>query len=134
MTNLVRLAVTDRYLIRLIGLTVAASLLSCREGAGTEPVEDEPLPVVTISISPNADTLLIGEVAYLSAITRNSQGRDASTVLQWSSADPRVATVGRTSGNVTAVGVGSTTVTVSSQGLVDTATITVLTHHPAARS
>jgi hypothetical protein len=131
MSILVRRAHADRFPIRLIWVIAATTLVSC-ESVVTEIVGEEPLPAVTISIRPNASTLLVGEVAYLSAILRNSQGRDVSAVVEWSSANPSVAAVGRTSGNVTAVGVGSTTVTVSSQGLVDTATITVLTHHPAA--
>src|SRR5688572_16451550 len=131
MSSLVRLAHADRFPIRMIWVIAATTLVSC-DSVVTELVGDEPLPPVTISIRPSASTLLVGEVAYLSAILRNSQGVDVSAVVEWSSANPGVAAVGRTSGNVTAVSVGSTTVTVSSQGgLVDTATITVLTYHPA---
>jgi hypothetical protein len=111
----------------------ATALLSCGTNEATDPVDDVQFPAVALSITPNSSTLLVGEVAYLSAIALDAGGRPVSAVLEWSSANPSVATVGRTSGNVTAVGVGSTTVTVTSQELMGTATITVLEYHPAAR-
>lgn len=111
----------------------AMTLLSCGKSEVTEPVEDVQFPAVALSITPNASTLLVGEVAYLSAIAVDVRGSAVPAVVEWSSANPSVATVGRTSGNVTAVGVGATTVTVTSQELTATATITVLEYHPAAR-
>jgi hypothetical protein len=110
-----------------------AMLLSCRESEVTEPVDDVQIPAVAISITPNASTLLVGEVAYLSAVAVDAGGRAVPAVVEWSSANPGIATVGRTSGDVTAVGTGSTTVSVTSQELVATATITVVEFHPAAR-
>jgi hypothetical protein len=118
---------------RMFWVIAAATLLSCRESRVTEPVDDVQFPAVAISITPNASTLLVGEVAYLSAIAIDVGGRAVPALVEWSSANPAIATVGRTSGNVTAVGIGSTTVTVTSQEVVATATITVLEFHPATR-
>jgi hypothetical protein len=121
--------------IRLFGVMAATTVLACSDSEPTDPIETgaEPLPAVAISITPNSATLLLGEVAYLSAIAVNSRNQAVSTIVEWSSANPGIATVGRTSGTVTAVGVGSTTITVSSQALVATASITVREYHPAAR-
>lgn len=118
------------WLFRVMAATTA---LSCGDGEPTGPIDPEQVPVVAISITPNNAILLIGESAYLSAITVNSGNQFVPTVVEWSSADPGIATIGRTSGTVTAVGVGSTTIRVSAQGLTATASITVRAYHPAAR-
>ena len=133
MRRLDRLALEVRFPNRMFGVIAAATLLSCRESEVTEPVDDVQFPAVAISITPNASTLLVGEVAYLSAIAVDVSGRAVPAVVEWSSANPGIATVGRTSGNVAAIGIGSTTVMVTSQELVAIATITVLEFHPAAR-
>src|SRR5215207_9984110 len=52
----------------LVWAIAATTLLSCSDSEPTEPIDDVPLPAVAISINPNASTLLVGEVAYLSAI------------------------------------------------------------------
>jgi hypothetical protein len=128
------LLLADRPLIGLISVIAATSLLSCGENEPTEPAINEPqLRAVSITIQPNASTLSIGEVAQLSAVARNEQGQQVSAVIEWSSANPEIASVGRSNGSVTGVAVGSTTVTASSQGLVATADIIVLEYHPASR-
>ncbi len=116
----------------LFGVMAATTVLSCGDSEPTGSIPEQPR-AVAISITPNSATLQLGEVAHLSAIAVNSQNQVVSAFVEWSSADLSIATVGRTSGHVTAVGVGSTTIAVSSQGLVATASITVREYHPAAR-
>ena len=114
----------------LIGI-MAAAVLSCSDSEPAGPSEQQ-LPVA-VSITPSSATLQLGESIFVYAITVNSRNQFVSTVVEWSSANPGIATVGRTSGTVTAVGVGSTTITVSAQGLVATASITVKEYHDAVR-
>ena len=133
MASLVRFVHKDRALIWLFRVLAATTLLSCDEKYVTAPADIEPPRAVAISITPTVSILLVGEVASLSAIAVYSSGQKIRTVGEWSSTNPDIATVGQTNGNVTAVGVGLTTVTVTSEGLVATATITVLEYHPAAR-
>ena len=124
----------SRPLWRAFAIIATTALLSCSsDGDPTEPDVPQPQPPVSISISPNSATLLIGEVSYLSLFAYDAGGRLLSLGADWTSADPSVASVGRTSGNVTATGVGSTTITASAQGLTATASITVIPYHPAAR-
>jgi hypothetical protein len=117
-----------------IGLfTVAVAILSCSENQPTEPVANEPqLPAVSIAILPSAATLSIGEVVLFAAVARNDRGQEVSAVIEWSSANPEIVSVATSGGRVTGVGVGTTTVTASSQGLTATANITVVAYHPAS--
>lgn len=134
MWSLFRSSCEYRPLWRVFGIIATATLLSCSsDGDPTEPEVTQSQPPVSLSISPNSATLLIGEVAYLSLFAYDAQGHVLTVAAEWTSADPAVASVGRTSANVTAIGVGSTTITASSHGLTATATITVIAYHPAAR-
>lgn len=134
MLNLFRSVRVSRPSMLLFGVMAATTALSCVDSEPTLPIEFVPLPAVAISINPSSATLTLGENAYLTAIAVNARDQVVQTVVDWSSADPAIATVGRTAGNVTPVAVGSTTITaVSSQGLTARASITVIEYHPAAR-
>jgi dipeptidyl aminopeptidase/acylaminoacyl peptidase len=85
-----------------------------------------PDPPVAISISPSTLSLIPGGVEAIVARATDSTGRVADATFEWSSADPAVATVGRTDGVVTAVSVGATTVTVTSGLLSATAPVSVV--------
>ena len=118
----------------LLLLAVAGTVAGCSDPQLTEPNETkEPPPAVSISVWPNTATLLVGEVAYLSASAYTDRGQAVSTPLAWASSDPAVATVSQSGGTVTGVGIGTTTITVSAQGLTATASIAVVEYHPAAR-
>jgi hypothetical protein len=117
-----------------IAAIAAMTFTACSDDEPTDPEGPPPPPAaVSLSISPNSVTLLPGEVANPSAYAYGAQGQIVSAVVEWASEDPGIATVSRTSGSITAVGVGTTTVTASSQGLVARATVTVIAYHPAAR-
>ena len=102
----------------LLGLA-AATLAG---GCGTEP-----LVPAAITVSPNAVTLLrVDETIQLGATVQDPDGRtilDASVM--WMSGDESVATVGATTGLVTAVGPGEATVRAAVDGLEASSIVTV---------
>lgn len=131
---MLRMSRLNADLMRLVPVITATTFLSCSDNEPTEPVTNEPpLPAVAITIQPNASTLSLGEVTILSAIVRNERGQQVAAIVEWSSANPEIVSVGLSDGSVTGIAVGSTTVSASSQGLIATANITVLAYHPATR-
>jgi uncharacterized protein YjdB len=90
-------------------------------------VEDR--PIASITIVPASLSLAVGESSQLAADIRDAAGvkLDGRTV-SWSSSDITIATISA-SGTVIALAVGTTTVTAQSEGVRQTATITV---HPTA--
>ncbi len=84
-------------------------------------------PPVSISITPAAQTIVIGATATLAGQALNANGDVLlGRLLTWSSDDPAVATVS-SAGVVTAVGVGSTTIRAGTAGVSGQATVTVVT-------
>lgn len=89
-----------------------------------------PVPVATVDVSPSTATINVGTTTTLSAITKDAQGNVLTgRVVDWSSSNQSVATVS-TSGAVTAVALGTATITASSEGRNGTATITVTAPPP----
>jgi hypothetical protein len=85
-----------------------------------------PDPPSTVSIVPNALTLLPGGVDRLVARAVDSTGRVAAASFEWVSANPAIVTVGKTDGMVTAIAPGVATVTVSTGALTATANVVVV--------
>jgi len=85
-----------------------------------------PDPPVAVSISRTALSVIPGSVDRLVARAVDSTGREAKVVFEWASANPAVATVGKTDGIVTAIAPGSTTVTATAGALSATATVSVV--------
>ena len=81
---------------------------------------------VYIGLSALEMTLIAGEVEPLTAGALDASNRRTSASFEWSSADPAVATVGKTDGIVTAISLGATTVTVAAGALRATASVFVL--------
>lgn len=81
----------------------------------------EPVPVTGITISANSLTMVVGETQTLTA-TVSPNNADNKAVI-WSSSNGSVATVDN--GKVTAIGIGSTTITVKSDDGGKTATCNV---------
>ena len=102
-------------------VTATAGALSA-----TASVSVRPSDPVYVSIYPSALTLIAGEVERLTAGAVDARNRATSASFEWSSADPAVATVGRTDGIVTAISLGATTVTVAAGALRATASVLVL--------
>src|SRR5437899_1369508 len=96
----------------------------------TTTVVVNPVPVASVSVSPVASGVTVGQTAQLSATTRDSAGNVLTgRTVTWASSNSGVATVTGT-GLVTGVGAGSATGTATSEGKSGTATITVTTPPP----
>ena len=109
-------------------ISVGATTVTATAGAlsATASVSVRPSDAANVSVSALALTLIAGEVERLTAYAVDSANRTTSASFEWSSADPAVATVGKTDGIVTAISLGTTTVTVAAGALRATATVSVL--------
>ena len=94
--------------------------------SATASVSVRPSDPVYVGLSSSALTLIAGEVERLTAHAVDSKNRATSASFEWSSADPAVATVGKTDGIVTAISLGATTVTVAAGALSATVSVLVL--------
>jgi hypothetical protein len=93
--------------------------------ADTAAVTVELVPVAEVVVTPVSATLEPGERVRLTAQARDSAGNDLSgRTPAWSSDAPLVATV-NANGRVTAVDIGSATITATIEGISGTATVTV---------
>ncbi len=106
-------------------LLAAITLIAC--GGETEPTATRVGRPVGLSISPSGLSLVVGGVERLTALAYDAAGRTTSASFEWSSADPAVASVGKTDGSVTAIAAGSTTMTAAAGTLRATATVSVIT-------
>lgn len=68
-------------------------------------------PPEHVAISTSELSLLPGGTERLTAVATDSTGHKTSAIIEWSSSDPEVATVGKTDGAVTAISGGSATIT-----------------------
>jgi hypothetical protein len=105
------------------GLLAAAAITLLACSGDSEPTM--PGPPARVSISPAALSLIVGDEGSLAAYSTDAKGRATSALFEWSSANPSVATVGRNDGTVTAIAVGTTTVTASLGTLRATAAVSV---------
>ena len=84
-----------------------------------------PAPVATITVTPKTVALAVGDTQALSVVLLSPRGRQLTDrTIAFESSDPSVATVDA-EGVITAVGVGSATVTVTSEGKTASVTVTV---------
>lgn len=106
--------------VRICLLFLAAS---CGGSGSTPPVDNTP---AAIAISPPASlTLTSGATSPLTAAVTTREGRPVSgAVVVWSSSDPTVASV--TNGLVTAIRVGTATITATNTTLRATVAVTVI--------
>lgn len=111
-------------------LLVAAAVSACApEHATTAPDTEAAVPppipsVASITISPPADSSVVGEVLHFSAVARDSAGTVLSGSFAWVSRDPAVAVVD-TAGAVTTLAAGATTIVASSGNRSDSARLLV---------
>lgn len=99
---------------------VAAGAGSCGGDGGTGPVSH---PVGSVTLSQSSASLVPGTTVTLVASVRDTTGSTVSRPVTWSSSSSSVVQVN--GGTVTAVGVGTATVTAASEGRSGQATITV---------
>jgi len=85
-----------------------------------------PAPPVTLTLSKPTSAIVVGGFDILSAVARDSTGRVASARVEWSSADPAVATIGKTDGILLGVTVGTTAVTATAGQLSASVAVSVI--------
>jgi uncharacterized protein YjdB len=105
----------------------AVAVTSSDNQTATRPlsISVEAVPVASVEVTPPSATATIGQTQQLTAIPRDAAGNDLTgRTVVWESSDGSVATVD-SDGLVTALAVGSTTITATVSGKTDIATITV---------
>lgn len=89
------------------------------------------VPVATVTVTAPTATFVLGDVSQYSAQPKDAQGNSLSgRTVTWASTQSTVATVSST-GLVTAVGVGTSSITASSEGAMSAATVVTVTISPA---
>src|SRR5437867_2539597 len=93
--------------------------------SGTAQVTVSPVPVASVTVTPDHLGLTVGQQGQLTATPRDAAGNPLSgRAITWVSDAPAVATVDNT-GRVTAAGVGTATITATSETKSGTAQVTV---------
>ncbi len=109
-----------------------ATITATSEGiAGSAAITVIPVAVASIAITAPKVAFLIGDTAQYSAQPKDAQGNPlAGRSVIWSSTQTAVATLS-SAGLVTAVGVGTSSITASSEGVTSAATVITVTSDPA---
>jgi len=115
-------------LATVTGVTLGDARISATSGTASDTgsvTVVAPPPVASLTVSPASVSLLVHMTKRLSAAARDANGRVLpGRAITWTSDDPAAATVDGT-GLVTAVGGGSAAVIATSEGMSDTAAVTV---------
>lgn len=91
----------------------------------TAAVVVTPIPVASVTVSPVAPSIVVGATQQLTASAADASGAPLTgRTVSWTSRDPSVAVVSST-GQVTGIGPGTTSVVATIEGQTATATITV---------
>jgi uncharacterized protein YjdB len=108
------------------GAAGTATITASSEGRnGTAAITVTLVPVASVSVSPAAATVLLGQTVQLTATPKDGNGSPLTgRAVTWASSAPGVASVSA-SGLVTGVAAGSATLTATSEGKNGTAAITV---------
>ena len=116
---------------QVLTVAIAVALAGCGGSSGDSPTGQPPAPVVgSVSVTAPATSVNVGETLQLTATIRDQSGSALSgRTVGWSSSSLDVASVGST-GLVTGVGVGSATITATSEGKSGATVITVLPRAP----
>ena len=115
-TGVVRVDRSGR--VRGVGAGTATITARRDEGVAEVEVTVTPVAVATVSLTPSTLTLDVGESRSVQVVVRDAGGDPLSLTgrrVQWTSADPAVATVS-TDGQVRAAGGGNTTVSATVDG------------------
>jgi alpha-tubulin suppressor-like RCC1 family protein len=98
-------------LLALLAFLVPACSDPASSGSDREPTPQ----VASVTVTPSTATLSLGETSQLEAVVRDGTGSLLTRPVTWQSGAPAVVTVSST-GLVTALGVGQTTITATSGG------------------
>ena len=94
--------------------------------SGASAVSVTPAPVATVTVTPSDTTIQKGKSLQLTATLKDASGNVLTgRAVAWSSSDASVASVGSSTGTVTANKTGRVTITATSEGKSGTATVTV---------
>ena len=108
-------------------LFIRATSGSKRDSAALTVAAPSPLPVASLSLTPNSVTVTVGGTASLVATPKDANGNTlAGRVITWASSNPAVATA-NTAGVVSAATAGAATITATSEGQSASATVSVTT-------
>jgi trimeric autotransporter adhesin len=119
----------------VLALAVGTTTISATSGGatGTATITVSNVPVASITISPPAPTVIVGQTTQLSATLKDANGNVLTgRVVAWSSASTGIATINPTNGLVTGVAAGTSVITATS-GTVS-AQVTVTVNTPPASS
>jgi uncharacterized protein YjdB len=109
------------------GVAAGATTITATSGAlsATATIVVRPAPVAAVAVTPATIALTVGQRGQLAARATTASGAPAATqAATWIARDPAIATVGAY-GEVTATGVGSTTIVATIGGVTDSARVTV---------
>lgn len=107
-----------------LGATLVVSAIAA--AAACQDVAVTAVPVLNVEVQPQTVTIVLGETQELSAILTDGEGNELrNRAVVWSSDDGSVAEVD-SDGVVSAVGVGTTRITATSEGRTGEGTITVM--------
>ena len=117
--------------LTLTALALGVAGIACFP-AGKEVVPPDDSAITSIVVTPGSNSLVVGSTVALTAIARNAAGAAvAGHAVTWAAAPSSVATIGSTSGVLTAVGAGTANVTATIGSVTGTATVTVADPPPA---
>jgi hypothetical protein len=109
-----------------VGTTTVTATAEGKSGAAAVSVTaPPPAPVASVTVTLAASILYVGPATQASAVLRDAAGNALSgRALTWSSTNPSVATVGPSTGLVTAVAAGTAGITATSEGRSGAGTVT----------
>lgn len=112
---------------QVIGISVGQTTVSATANgkSGTAQVTVVAQPPTTVTISPANFTLRLTNVRQFTAVARNSEGNPVTgRTFVWASSNSAVASVDP-SGNVSALGIGTATITAVTDGITGASNVTV---------
>jgi uncharacterized protein YjdB len=115
---------------------VGSATISATSGGatGTAAITVSNVPVASITISPTAPTVIVGQTTQLTGTAKDAAGNVLSgRTFAWVSSDTTIAKVGAATGVVTGIAAGTARVTASS-GTVTSAPVTVTVQNPPPAS
>ena len=118
-------SVTAGGAVTAVGPGAVLITATCEGKSGQAALTVAAIPVASVTVSLWPPRVGVGKLSQGSAVLRDAAGNTLSgRTVTWTSSSPAVATVTNT-GVVTAVGLGDSTLTATSEGISGSATITV---------
>jgi acetyl esterase/lipase len=116
--------VSPTGMIRGVGVGDATIQAAAQGRSAAAQVRVRAIGGTRFSIVPTPATILVGTRAKMAALVHDAIGRSTDASVAWSSSDPSVATIGA-DGEVTALTLGTTTITAAGEGETVTAPLAV---------